>query len=88
MQWSARTWKRQKGKGVGSFIIKAAPFIFKAIKAGAKIGTEIIDRNKHPKTSAALDIISGLGVHPVKYTRGLPQQRNHRIRRTTVRSRR
>lgn len=60
-----------KGKGVLSSILKAAPYIFKAAKLGAKIGSKIVAPH-HEGAANVLDMIGGLGVGGKakrKYTR-------------------
>jgi hypothetical protein len=69
MSWAAEAWQRQKGKskggkakrgkGIGSTLLKLAPYVLKAAKLGAKVGSKLVNQNEHPKLQAALDILGG-----------------------------
>lgn len=78
MRWAAAAWRRQrkgkgikkgkvkKGKGLGSALLKAVPYILKAAKIGAQIGSKIAA----PHNQQASDILGAIGGLGVKKRRG------------------
>jgi hypothetical protein len=69
--------RRVKGKGIGSLLLKAAPYALKAAQVAAKVAGRVV-RDHNSTAADVLDILGGMGTKPKRLLLAEQAKRKYR----------